>query len=134
MSRGVNRVILIGNLGKDPETRYSGSGVAISSFSIAVGSSYKDKKTGKNVDHTEWVNITAFNKLGEICSQYLTKGSQVYVEGKLTTDKWQDKQGNDRYTTKVIIHEMQMLGSKGDSQQGASAGDYAAQSGSSTRV
>lgn len=136
MSRGINTVILIGNLGKDPEIRYSGAGKAIANFSIAIGSAWKDKNTGEKKEHTEWVNVVAFGRLGEVVSEFLKKGSQVYVEGKLTTEKWQDKEGKDCYTTKVIIHEMQMLGGKPDSGQGsgqsASADQYAAKSGGSS--
>jgi len=113
---GINKVILIGTLGKDPETRYMPSGGAVTSFSIATNESWKDKQTGEKVEKCEWHNITTFNKLAEICGEYLAKGSQVYIEGKLTTEKWQDKQGNDRYTTKIIANQMQMLGGKPNDQ------------------
>ena len=115
MSRGINRVILIGTCGKDPETRYMPSGGAVTSISIATNESWKDKKTGEKQEHTEWHNITFFNRLGEIAGEYLKKGSQVYIEGKLKTEKWQDKEGNDRYTTKIIANEMQMLGGRHES-------------------
>ena len=113
MARGVNKVILIGNLGKDPEVRYTPGGAAVVSFSIATTESWKDKQSGEKVEKTEWHNITAFGKLAEICGEYLKKGSQVYVEGRIQTDKYQDKQtGQDRYSTKVIINDMQMLGGR----------------------
>ncbi len=120
MSRGVNKVILVGICGKDPETRYMPSGGAVTSISIATNESWKDKQTGEKQERTEWHNITFFNRLGEIAGEYLKKGSQVYIEGSLRTEKWTDKSGNDRYTTKIISHEMQMLGGRpgGD-------GDYA---------
>lgn len=119
----VNKWIGIGNLGKDPEVRYMSSGKAVASFSIACSESWKDKTTGEKQERTEWVNCTAFDKLGEICEKYLRKGSQVYVEGRLQTDKYQ-KDGQDRYSTKVVISDMKMLGKKegsgySDSQQSA---------------
>ncbi len=113
MARGINKVILVGNLGADPETRYTASGAAITSIRIATSESWKDKQTGEPQERTEWHSITFFGRLAEIAGEYLRKGSQVYVEGRLQTDKWQDKDGNDRYTTKVIANEMQMLGSRG---------------------
>lgn len=115
----VNKWIGIGNLGKDPEVRYMPSGKAVASFSIACSESWKDKTTGEKQERTEWVNCTAFDKLGEICEKYLKKGSQVYVEGRLQTDKYQ-KDGQDRYSTKVVINDMKMLGKK----EGSSS-DYA---------
>ena len=127
MGRGINKVILVGSLGKDPEIRYTGGGAAVASFSIATNESWKDKTSGEMVENTEWHNITAFGRLAEICGEYLKKGSQVYVEGKLQTDKWQDKSGADRYTTKVIIREMQMLGGRPDSA-GSPDGSSAPQS------
>ena len=113
----LNQCNFIGRLGKDPETRYMPNGNAVTNFSIAVGEQWKDKNTGQKQEKTEWVNISAFGKLAEIMGQYLYKGSQVFIGGKLTTDKWQDNDGNDRYTTKVIANNMQMLGSRDDSQQ-----------------
>ena len=110
----VNKWIGIGNLGRDPEVRYMPSGKAVASFSIACSESWKDKTTGEKQERTEWVNISCFDKLAEICGQYLKKGSQVYVEGKLKTDKYQ-KDGQDHYSTKVIISDMRMLGKKPDS-------------------
>jgi len=118
MARGVNKVILVGNLGKDPEVRYMPSGSAACNFTIATSESWKDKQTGEKQERTEWHNVSMFGRLAEIAGEYLKKGSQVYVEGSLRTRKWQDKNGNDRYTTEVIANEMQMLGSRGG---GASA-------------
>lgn len=113
MSRGINKVILVGTAGKDPETRYMPSGGAVTNISLATNESWKDKQTGEKQEKTEWHNVVFFGRLAEIAGEYLKKGSQVYVEGKLQTEKWQDKSGNDRYTTKVIANEMQMLGSGG---------------------
>jgi single-strand DNA-binding protein len=119
MARGINKVIAIGNLGKDPETRYLPSGAAVCNFSIAVSESWKDKQTGEQKERTEWMNIEVWGKAAEACQQYLSKGSQCYVEGKLQTDKWQDKDGNDRWTTKVRADSVQFLGSKGDGSRAA---------------
>jgi single-strand DNA-binding protein len=113
MARGINKVILVGNLGADPETRYMPSGGAVTNMRIATSESWKDKQTGEQKDRTEWHNIAMFGRLAEIAAEYLRKGSQVYVEGKLRTRKWQDKDGNDRWTTEVIADEMQMLGGRG---------------------
>ena len=112
MSKDINKCIFIGRLGKDPETQ---SGAC--KFSIACSDDYTDKQ-GQKVERTNWVNIVAFGKLGETCQRYLNKGSQVYLEGKFTTNKWQDNNGNDRYSTEIIANEMQMLGSKGDNKGG----------------
>uniref|UniRef100_Q47IU1 Single-stranded DNA-binding protein n=1 Tax=Dechloromonas aromatica (strain RCB) TaxID=159087 RepID=Q47IU1_DECAR len=108
----VNKWIGIGNLGRDPETRFTASGEAICNFSIACTESWKDKQTGERKEMTEWVRISAFGKLAEICSQYLKKGSQVYVEGSLRTRKWTDKDGQERYTTEIRCDDMKMLGSR----------------------
>lgn len=113
MARGVNKVILVANLGADPETRYTASGAAITSIRVATSETWKDKQTGEQQERTEWHSVTFFGRLAEIAGEYLRKGSQVYIEGRLQTDKWQDKDGNDRYTTKVIANEMQMLGGRG---------------------
>ncbi|MCG8324801.1 MAG: single-stranded DNA-binding protein [Thiotrichales bacterium] len=113
MARGINKVILIGNLGNDPDVRYTGSGAAVANVSIATSESWKDKNTGEQQDRTEWHRVVFFGRLAEIVSEYLRKGSQVYVEGRLQTRKWQDKEGNDRYTTEIVANEMQMLGSRG---------------------
>jgi len=108
----VNKWIGIGNLGRDPETRYTASGEAICNFSIACTESWKDKQTGERKEMTEWVRISAFGKLAEICGQYLKKGSQVYVEGSMRTRKWTDKDGQERYTTEIRCDDMKMLGVK----------------------
>jgi single-strand DNA-binding protein len=113
MARGVNKVILIGNLGKDPEVRYMPSGGAVASATLATSESWKDKQTGEKKEHTEWHNLTLFGRLAEIAGEYLKKGSKVYVEGSIRTEKWQDKEGKDRYTTKIIVNDMQMLDSRG---------------------
>ncbi len=112
MARGVNKVIVVGNLGQDPETRYMPSGSAVTNLRIATNESWKDKQTGEQKDRTEWHSVAMFGRLAEISAEYLRKGSQVYIEGKLRTRKWQDKDGNDRYTTEIIADEMQMLGSR----------------------
>jgi single-strand DNA-binding protein len=119
VARGVNKVILIGNLGKDPETRYMPSGSAVTNLTLATSESWKDKQTGENQERTEWHKVAMFGKLAEIAAEYLRKGSQVYIEGKLRTRKWQDKEGKDRWTTEIVADEMNMLGGKGG---GASAG------------
>jgi single-strand DNA-binding protein len=119
MSRGVNKVILVGNLGKDPETRYMPSGSAVTNLTLATSEQWKDKQSGEQQERTEWHKIAMFGRLAEIAAEYLRKGSQVYIEGKLRTRKWQDKEGKDRWTTEIVADEMQMLGSKGG---GASAG------------
>ncbi len=116
----VNKVILIGNLGKDPEVRYSQAGAAIASFNVATTETWK-KQDGTKEELTEWHRIVAFGRLGEICGEYLSKGSKVYIEGRLQTRKWDDKDGNTRYTTEIVAREMKMLsprGSNGDSSQG----------------
>ena len=113
MARGINKVILVGNLGKDPEVRYMANGGAVCNVTLATTESWKDKQTGEQKDKTEWHNIVFYRRLAEIAGEYLRKGSQIYVEGKLQTRKWQDKNGNDRYTTEIIANEMQMLGGRG---------------------
>jgi len=120
MARGVNKVILIGNLGKDPEVRYMPSGSAVTNVTIATSESWKDKQSGEQQERTEWHNVVFFNRLAEIAGEYLKKGSKVYVEGSLRTRKWQDKEGKDRYTTEIVAGEMQMLDSKGGGGGGAS--------------
>lgn len=110
----VNKVILIGALGNDPEMRYAANGNAIANFSVATSEQWKDKATGEKKESTEWHRISAFGKLAEICGEYLKKGSQVYIEGKLQTRKWQDKDGQDRYTTEIIADTMRMLGKPKD--------------------
>lgn len=108
MANGINKVILIGNLGGDPEVRYLANGDAVCNFSIAVNESWKDKD-GQKQEKTEWVNIVVWKKLAEVCAEYLKKGKQVYIEGKIQTRKWDDKEGNKRYSTEVLAHQMQML-------------------------
>ncbi|MFV2061772.1 MAG: single-stranded DNA-binding protein, partial [Gammaproteobacteria bacterium] len=113
MARGVNKVILIGNLGADPEVKYMPNGGAVANVTIATAESWKDKNTGEQVDKTEWHRVVFFRRLAEIVGEYLKKGSKVYIEGKLQTRKWQDKNGADRYTTEIVANEMQMLDSRG---------------------
>lgn len=112
MARGVNKVILVGNCGKDPETRYTPSGSAVTNMSIATSEQWTDKQSGQKQERTEWHNVVFFNRLAEIAGEYLRKGSQVYVEGSLRTRKWQDKNGQDRYSTEIVANEMQMLGGR----------------------
>jgi single-strand DNA-binding protein len=114
----VNKVILVGNLGKDPETRYMPNGDAVTNITIATTDTWKDKNSGEKREATEWHRVVFFRKLAEIANQYLRKGSQVYIEGSLKTRKWQDKDGQDRYTTEIVADEMKMLGSRPDSQGG----------------
>lgn len=118
MARGVNKVILIGNLGADPEVRYMPSGGAVANVRLATNESWKDKQSGEMQERTEWHRVVFFGRLGEVVGEYLKKGSQVYVEGRLQTRKWQDKDGQDRYTTEIVANDMQMLGGRG----GASGG------------
>lgn len=119
--RGINKVILVGNLGQDPETRYLPSGGAVTNITVATGETWKDKNTGQNQERTEWHRVVFFNKLAEIAGQYLKKGSKVYLEGSLRTRKWQDQSGVDRYTTEIVASDMQMLDSRG-SDAGSSGG------------
>ncbi len=120
MARGVNKVILVGNLGRDPEIRYTPSGSAVANVTIATSDQWKDKQTGEQQERTEWHRIVFFNRLAEIVGEYLKKGAQIYIEGRLQTRKWQDQSGQDRYTTEIVANEMQMLGSRsgGGSQFG----------------
>lgn len=120
MARGINKVILVGNLGKDPETRYTPEGAAITNLALATSESWKDKQSGEMQERTEWHRVVMYGRLAEISSEYLKKGSKIYVEGRLRTNKWQDKSGADRYTTEIIGNEMQMLDSKGAANGGAS--------------
>jgi single-strand DNA-binding protein len=113
MARGVNKVIIVGNLGQDPETKAMPSGMTVCNLRIATSESWKDKQTGEMKEQTEWHSVAMFGRLAEIAGEYLRKGSQVYIEGRLRTRKWQDKQGNDRYTTEIVANEMQMLGARG---------------------
>ncbi|WP_166258804.1 single-stranded DNA-binding protein [Marinobacter salicampi] len=125
MARGVNKVILIGNLGQDPETRYTPNGNAVVNLNLATDESYKDRQTGQMVPKTEWHRIVMFGKIAEVAGQYLRKGSKVYIEGKLQTRKWQGQDGQDKYTTEVVVDingQMQMLDSRGGEGGGASQG------------
>ncbi len=114
MARGINKVILVGNLGGDPETRYTAGGAAITNITVATSESWRDKQTGENQERTEWHRVVFFNRLAEIAGEYLRKGRQVYIEGSLRTRKWQDQSGQDRWTTEIVANEMQMLGNRGD--------------------
>ena len=114
MARGINKVILIGNLGNDPETKFLPSGGAVTNVSLATSESWKDKQTGQMQERTEWHRVVFFNKLAEIAGEYLKKGSKVYVEGSLRTRKWQGQDGQDRYTTEIVVSEMQMLDGRGE--------------------
>ena len=116
-SRGVNKVILIGSLGQDPETRYMPSGGAVTNITVATSETWKDKQTGQPQERTEWHRVSFFNRLAEIAGEYLQKGSKVYIEGSLRTRKWQAKDGSDRYTTEIIASEMQMLDSSGGAKR-----------------
>jgi single-strand DNA-binding protein len=118
MARGVNKVILVGNLGQDPETRYMPSGGAVTNVTVATSETWKDKQSGQAQERTEWHRVVFFNRLAEIAGEYLKKGSKVYVEGSLRTRKWQDKDGQDKYTTEIVAAEMQMLDSRGGADMG----------------
>jgi single-strand DNA-binding protein len=126
MARGINKVILVGNLGNDPEVRYAANGSAIANISVATTDSWKDKNTGEQQDRTEWHRVVMFNRLGEIAGEYLKKGSQVYIEGRLQTRKWQDQGGQDKYSTEIVASEMQMLGGRGGGAEMGGDGGYQA--------
>ena len=132
MARGINKVIIVGNLGGDPETRYMPSGSAVTNLTVATNESWKDKQTGEQKDRTEWHKVAMFNRLAEIAAEYLRKGSQVYIEGKLRTRKWQDKNGQDRWTTEIIADEMQMLGGRGGAGGGSAPMGSSSSSGPSS--
>jgi single-strand DNA-binding protein len=119
--RGVNKAILVGTLGKDPEQRYMPNGNAVCNISVATSEQWKDKQTGEKQERTEWHRVSMFGKLAEIAGEYLRKGSQVYLEGKIQTRKWQDKEGKDRYSTEIVADTMQMLGGKRDERPATSA-------------
>ena len=123
MARGVNKVILVGNLGNDPDMKYTASGSAVAKISVATKDSWKDKQTGENQERTEWHRVVFFGRLAEIVGEYLRKGSQIYLEGRLQTNKWQDQNGQDRYTTEIVANEMQMLGSRGGEAGSRPQGD-----------
>lgn len=117
MARGVNKVTLIGNLGNDPELRSTQSGSAVANITLATSESWRDKETQETKERVEWHRVIFFGRLAEVVNEYLRKGSQVYVEGRIQTRKWQDKDGNDRYTTEIVANEMQMLGSRGTNSE-----------------
>ena len=135
MARGINKVILIGNLGADPETRAMPSGMTVANIRVATSENWKDKQSGENKERTEWHHVAMFGRLGEIAGEYLKKGSKVYIEGSLRTRKWQDKSGNDRYTTEIIANEMQMLDSRagGGMSGGGGGGDQGGGGGGGSR-
>ena len=132
MARGINKVILIGNLGADPEVRYMPSGSAVANITLATSEGWKDKQSGEQHDRTEWHRVVLFNRLAEIAGEYIRKGSKVYIEGRLQTRKWQDKNGQERYTTEIIASDMQMLDGKGASSNVAYEGST--QNATSTEV
>jgi len=121
MARGVNKAIIVGTLGRDPEIKYTASGSAVVNINVATNESWKDKNTGEMQERTEWHRIVMFGKLAEIAAQYLKKGSQAYFEGKIQTRKWQDQNGQDRYTTEIVANEMQMLGGRPDASGGTTS-------------
>lgn len=121
MARGINKVILVGYLGKDPEVRYSPQGQAVATVSVATTESWKDKDSGEKIERVEWHRVVMFGRLAEVAGEYLKKGAQIYVEGRLQTRKWQDKDGNDRYTTEVVANEMQMLGGRPGAMESSAA-------------
>lgn len=131
MARGINKVILVGNLGQDPEVRYMPNGNAVANITLATSDSYKDKNTGQLVDKTEWHRVVFFGKLAEVVGEYCRKGSQIYVEGKLQTRKWQDQQGQDKYTTEIVVDgftgQMQMLGGRGEGAGNNAGGGFQGQ-------
>ena len=118
MARGINKVILIGNLGRDPETRYTQSGSAVTTFSLATSDQWRDRETNEQQERTEWHRVVCFARLGEIAGQYLRRGSKCYIEGRLQTRSWEDREGQTRYTTEVVARDMQMLDSRGDASGG----------------
>ena len=122
MARGVNKVIIIGNLGADPETRAMPSGTTVANLRVATSESWRDKQTGEQQERTEWHRVALFGRLAEVAAEYLRKGSQVYIEGSLRTRKWQDKQGNERYSTEIVGNDMQMLGGRGGGAGAAPGG------------
>ncbi len=122
MARGVNKVIIVGNLGQDPDVKAMPSGMTVCNIRIATSESWKDKQSGEMKEQTEWHSVAMFGRLAEIAGEYLKKGAQVYIEGRLRTRKWQDKQGNDRYTTEIVAQEMQMLGGRGGGMGGGGGG------------
>jgi len=133
MARGVNKAIIVGNLGRDPEVRYTANGSAVANATVATSESWKDKQSGERQERTEWHRVVFFGRLAEIAEEYLKKGAQVYIEGSIRTQKWQDKEsGQDRYTTEIVARDMQMLGSRGGDSSGASDDDYSSATRSAT--
>ena len=133
MARGVNKAIIVGNLGRDPEVRYTANGSAVANVTVATSESWKDKQSGERQEKTEWHRVVFFGRLAEIAEEYLKKGSQVYIEGSIRTQKWQDKEsGQDRYTTEIVARDMQMLGSRGGEASGGSGDDYSGAASSAT--
>ncbi len=128
MARGVNKAIIVGTLGQDPEVRYTANGSPVANISVATNENWKDRNTGETQERTEWHRIVMFGRLAEIAQQYLKKGSQAYFEGRIQTRKWQDQSGNDRYSTEVVANEMQMLGGRGSGAPMESAGAGSSQS------
>lgn len=122
MARGVNKVILIGNIGTDPEVRYMANGNAVTTLSLATSETWKDKTTGEKQEKTEWHRVVLFNRLGEIAGEYVRKGSKLYIEGSIRTRKWQDQQGQEKYTTEIVANEMQLLDNKGGSSNNNASG------------
>ena len=127
MARGINKAIIVGNLGRDPEVRYTANGNAIANITVATTESWKDKQSGERQEKTEWHRVVFFGRLAEIAGEYLKKGAQVYIEGRLQTRKWEDKSGQERYTTEIVASEMQMLGSRGSGAGGAPDDDYSSE-------
>ncbi len=133
MARGINKAIIVGNLGRDPEVRYTANGSAVANITVATSESWKDKQSGERQERTEWHRVVFFGRLAEIAEEYLKKGAQVYIEGSIRTQKWQDKEsGQDRYTTEIVARDMQMLGSRGGDSSGASDDDYSSATRSAT--
>lgn len=131
MARGLNKVMLIGNLGADPEIRYTAGGAAVANVRLATADSWRDKDSGETQERTEWHRVVFFGRLAEIVEQYVKKGSQIYIEGRLQTRKWQDKEGNEKFSTEIVASEMQMLGGRGGSSGGGGAGGERSGGGSS---
>ena len=133
MARGINKAIIVGNLGRDPEVRYTANGSAVANITVATSESWKDKQSGERQEKTEWHRVVFFGRLAEIAEEYLKKGAQVYIEGSIRTQKWQDKEsGQDRYTTEIVARDMQMLGSRGGEASGGSGDDYSGAASSAT--
>ena len=132
MARGINKAIIVGNLGRDPEVRYTANGNAIANITVATTESWKDKQSGERQEKTEWHRVVFFGRLAEIAGEYLKKGAQVYIEGRLQTRKWEDKSGQERYTTEIVASEMQMLGSRGGGASEAPDDDYSSEARSAT--